>query len=165
VTFADLVGGEQLFLDANPLVYHFGSHPLWGPASTQLVQRIENQELAAFTSTHVLSEAAHHLMTLEAATHFGWTSKVVQHLKQQPASIQQLGAFRLAVEKVPQLGIRVLAIPPDMIATAAALSQQYGLLSNDALIVAVMRANGLTNLARHDADFDRVPGLTRYAPA
>jgi predicted nucleic acid-binding protein len=38
-------------------------------------------------------------------------------------------------------------------------------LTNDAMVVAVMRANGLTNLANHDADFDRVPGLTRYAPA
>jgi hypothetical protein len=27
MTFADLAGGERLFLDANPLVYHFGSHP------------------------------------------------------------------------------------------------------------------------------------------
>jgi predicted nucleic acid-binding protein len=38
-------------------------------------------------------------------------------------------------------------------------------LTNDALIVAVMQAHGLTNLASHDADFDRVPGITRYAPA
>ena len=46
-----------------------------------------------------------------------------------------------------------------------ALSQQIGLLTNDALIVAVMRANGLTKIASNDADFDRVPGITRYAPA
>ncbi|MGH7170092.1 MAG: PIN domain-containing protein [Gemmataceae bacterium] len=39
------------------------------------------------------------------------------------------------------------------------------MLHNDALIVAVMQANGLTNLASEDDDFDRVPGLTRYAPA
>ena len=44
------------------------------------------------------------------------------------------------------------------------LSQQYGLLTNDALTVAVMQANGLTKIASHDTDFDRVPGLTRYAP-
>jgi predicted nucleic acid-binding protein len=44
------------------------------------------------------------------------------------------------------------------------VSRQTGLLSNDALIVAVMRANGLTKLASEDADFDRVPGITRYAP-
>ena len=35
---------------------------------------------------------------------------------------------------------------------------------NDALIVGVMLAHGLTRLASSDADFDRVPGLTRYAP-
>ena len=120
--------------------------------------------MSAFTSTHVLSEVAHHLMTLEAATHFGWTSKVVQHLKQQPSAIQQLSAFRQAIEKVPQLGIQVLTVPAGLIATATVLSQQYGLLSNDALIVAVMQANGLSKFASNDADFDRVPGLTRYAP-
>jgi len=38
-------------------------------------------------------------------------------------------------------------------------------LSGDALVVAVMREHGLVNLASNDADFDRVPGLTRFAPA
>ncbi len=52
-----------------------------------------------------------------------------------------------------------------LIAAGAAVSQQTGLLTNDALIVAVMQAHGLVNLASSDADFDRVPGLTRYAPA
>jgi predicted nucleic acid-binding protein len=33
------------------------------------------------------------------------------------------------------------------------------------LIVAIMQANGLTKLASNDTNFDRVPGLTRYAPA
>jgi predicted nucleic acid-binding protein len=37
-------------------------------------------------------------------------------------------------------------------------------LTGDALAVAVTPANGLTKLASNDADFDRVPGLTRYAP-
>jgi predicted nucleic acid-binding protein len=68
------------------------------------------------------------------------------------------------IEDIPNLGIQVLTIPGLLIAAAATLSQTTGLLSNDALIVAVMQANGLTKLASHDADFDRVPGLTRYAP-
>ena len=163
--FADLLNGERVFLDANPLVYHFTNDPALGAACTELIKRIEKQELVAFTSTHTLSEAAHHLMTLEAANLFQWTSKVVNHLKQDPAKIQQLTAFRQAIEDVPQLGIQVLTVAPDLVATAAALSQQHGLLSNDALIVAVMQANGLTNLASHDADFDRVPGITRHGPA
>ena len=72
MTFADLPAGETIFLDANPLVYHFAADPVFGPASNQLIARIENQEIQAFTSTHVLSETAHHLMTLEASSVFGW---------------------------------------------------------------------------------------------
>jgi predicted nucleic acid-binding protein len=58
-----------------------------------------------------------------------------------------------------------LTIAPPLLATSTGISQQYGLLTNDALTVAVMQANGLTKVASADTDFDRVPGLTRYAPA
>jgi len=60
--------------------------------------------------------------------------------------------------------IQILNTPPALILNAVVLSQQVGLLSNDALIVAIMQANGFTKIASHDADFDRLPGLTRYAP-
>ncbi len=162
--FADLQAGQSLFLDANTLVYHFGPHPVFGSACQQLVQRIKNREVVGFTSTPVLSELAHRLMTMEASALFGWPSKVVDHLKKNPAAVGQLSKFRQAVAKVPQLNIQVLTIPEAMVETAAAVSQQTSLLSNDALIVAVMQAHGLTNLASHDADFDRVPSLTRYGP-
>ena len=164
MTFADLSAGESIFLDANPLVYHFAPDPLFGPACNQLIARAGNGDILAFTSTHVLSEVAHHLMTLEASALFGWTSKVVGHLKQQPSAIQKLTTFRQAIEITPQLSIQVLTVPTGLIATAAAISQQCGLLSNDDLIVAVMQANGLTRLASSDHDFDRVAGLTRYEP-
>lgn len=165
MTFADLAAGATIFLDANPLVYHFAPDPIFGASCSELLGRVAKGELAAVTSTHVLSETAHHLMTLEAATQFGWTSKVVNRLKQQPARIAQLTNFRRSIESIAQLPIRVLTIQRDWIAGAAALSQQHGLLSNDALIVAVMQAHGLTHLASNDPDFDRVPGIVRYAPA
>jgi predicted nucleic acid-binding protein len=44
------------------------------------------------------------------------------------------------------------------------MSQQHELLTGDALIVATMQQHGLTHLASADADFDRVPGITRYTP-
>lgn len=165
MTFADLPAGAAVFLDANTLVYHFQPHPVFGPPCTDLVERIENQELSGFTSTHVLGELAHRLMTLEACAAFGWPfSGIAQRLRQHPAQVQGLTRFRQAIQEVPQYGIQVLTIPPTLIDSAAAVSQQTGLLTNDALVIAVMQANGLTNLASNDADFDRVPGITRYAP-
>jgi predicted nucleic acid-binding protein len=166
MTFADLVSGNSVFLDANTLVYHFQPHPRWGPVCTDLVERIEHQELLGFTSTHVLSEMAHRLMTLEACARFGWRfAGIARRLMKHPAQVQSLTHFRQAIQEVPRYGIQVLTVPPHLIDAAAAVSQRFGLLSNDALIVAVMQANGLTNLASNDTDFDRVPGLTRYAPA
>ena len=57
MTFADLAANDHIFLDANTLVYHFASHPAFGPAANQLMTRIENQQLSGYTSTHILTEA------------------------------------------------------------------------------------------------------------
>lgn len=165
MTLVDLVLGDAVFVDANTFVYHFAPDPLLGAPCTQFLRRIENQEIQGFTSTAIASEVAHRLMTIEARAVYGWsTGKVLQRLKQNPSAVQSLAAFRTAVEQIDQSRIRVLAIAPSLVVTAAAISQQTGLLSNDALMVALMQTNGLTKLASNDADSDRVPGLARYAP-
>ena len=38
MTFADLVPGSSVFLDANVFVYHFEPHPILGPPCNGLVQ-------------------------------------------------------------------------------------------------------------------------------
>jgi predicted nucleic acid-binding protein len=163
--FTDLPAAASVFLDANVIVYHFSRHTRYGTACTNLLERIARQDLSGCTSSHVLSEAAHRLMTLEAVDRYGWSyAGIAPRLRKHPAKIQALTQFRQAIDEVPRFGIQVLAIPPALIQIATERSQQYGLLHNDALIVAVMQANGLTNLASEDDDFDRVPGLTRYAP-
>jgi uncharacterized protein len=122
--------------------------------------------LAGFTSTQVLGEASHRLMTIEATTLLGWpVAGIGNRLRTHPAEVRKLTAFRQAVDQILHSGIQVLTIPPPLLSTAAGLCQHVGLLTNDGWVVAVMQANGLTKLASNDADFDRVPGLTRYAPA
>jgi predicted nucleic acid-binding protein len=163
--FADLPAGEAIFLDANTLVYHFQPHPTFGSACNQLVTQIEQQQVVGYTSTHMLTEAAHRLMMIEAMAQFAWKlPKIKERLLKDPSKLKQLTRFRGAVNAVLQSQVRILSIPPLLIDTACTISQQTGLLSNDALTVAVMQANGLTNIASNDADFDRVPRLTRYGP-
>jgi predicted nucleic acid-binding protein len=104
-------------------------------------------------------------MIVEASTLPGWSlGKVMQRLRKQPAILQNLTHFRTAVDTVLQSRIRLLTIAPSLLGGMAFLSQQHGLLTNDAISVAVMQANGLTKIASADGDFDRVPGLTRYEP-
>jgi predicted nucleic acid-binding protein len=165
MTFADVGAGEAIFLDANTLVYHFTSDPVFGGACSQLLQRVENQEIQGLTSTHVLTETAHRIMTIEAMGAFTWTlAGIARRLRRHPSRVQQLAGFHNAVARILQSRIQVLTIPVPLVADGTLVSRQTGLLSNDALIVAVMQANSLTKLASNDTDFDRVPGLTRYAP-
>jgi predicted nucleic acid-binding protein len=114
----------------------------------------------------VLSEVSHRLMTIQASALLGWSfAGIGNRLRSNPAEVQKLTAFRQAIDQILGSKFQVLTVPPPLLATAAILSQQIGLLTNDGLIVAVMQAHGLTNLASSDKDFDRVPGITRYGPA
>jgi predicted nucleic acid-binding protein len=163
--FTDLPAGAAVFVDANTLVYRFSLHPQFGPPCTAFLESIERQELSGYTTTHVLSETAHRLMTLEAITLFNWPpANIGNRLRTHPGEVSRPTSFRQAIEQIVQGNIQLLPVTPPTLMTATALCQQIGLLINDALVVAVMQANGLTNLASSDADFDRVPGLTRYAP-
>lgn len=101
--FADLLAGESVFVDSNTLIYHFGPHPTFGAACRQLVQRIENQDLFGFTSTHVLGGVAHQLMIVEASSLPGWApGKVKQRLRKQPGVLQSLTRFRTTLDTVLQ---------------------------------------------------------------
>jgi predicted nucleic acid-binding protein len=167
VTFNQIPANASVFLDANILVYYFTPDPVFGPTCRTLMEQIcKYQDFAAFTSTHVLSEVAHQLMILEAAQLFGWPLPgITRRLRQHPAEVQKLTRFRQAIDEVPRLGIEVLAVERHLSPPAASLSQLHGLLTNDALILATMQDQAITHLASGDADFDRVPGLKRYAPA
>ncbi len=165
MTLDQVPAGAHVFVDANILVFHFQPHPGFGPMCQRLLERIERQDIEGYTSTNLLGELAHRLMVIEAGALPGWAgAKVLNRLKQHPGVVQQLTLFQTAVESVLQSKIRVLTISPILMSTAAALSRQHGLLTNDAVILALMQAHRLTHLASHDAHFDGLPGLTRYAP-
>ena len=131
----------------------------------QLLQRVANQELTGFTSAHVVAEMAHRLMTIEAASLLGRPlAGMANWLKRHPLEVQRLNRSRQAIDELAAIPIQVLPVTGAHVSLAADVSRQHGLLTNDGLVVVVMRNNGLSHLASLDADFDRVPGLTRYAP-
>ncbi len=163
MTFADIPQGAAVFVDANVLIYHFTGHSQFGQVCTDLFTRIEQGDIRGVTSSHMLSEIAHRLMTIEAAQTFGWPfAGIAYRLRRQPDQVQQLTQFQQAVDEVLASDIDVLPVTGQLISIAAAISRQTGLLSNDALLIAVMRQHGMAHLASNDADFDRVPGITRY---
>lgn len=163
--FTDIPAGSDVFVDANIFVYYFTPHPTFGPACSDLLDRIENKLLVGLSSASILSDVAHRLMALEANMTWGWPfNGMAQRLKRHPAEIQQLSRCRQAIDEITAIGIRILDVSGSSVSRAADVSRQYGLLMNDALIITMMREQGIVHLASHDADFDRVPSITRYMP-
>jgi len=120
-------------------------------------------DLQGFISASILADVSHRLMTIEAMILFGWAANgLAARLRNNHAEIPKLSLYRSAVAKIPQLGIQTLATTESLVLAATVLSQQHELLTGDALILATMQQHGLSNLASMDADFDRVPGLTRF---
>jgi predicted nucleic acid-binding protein len=166
MTLADVPAGATVFVDANILIFALTDHPAHGATCDVFLDRVENQEITAVTSTHVLGEVIHRMMTIEASDRFGWPFRgIANRLRRHPAEVQQLVRPRQALDEINAAGAGILAVTVPEVGQATDISRQTGLLHGDALIVAVMRDHGLTQLASLDDDFDRVPGLTRYTPA
>lgn len=164
--FTDVPAGASVFIDANASVYYFSPHSTLGAPCSELLARINRQEISGSTSVDVLRDVAHRIMTAEAIAKHAWPiAGIAQRLRKHPTVIQSLSVFRQAVDDVPRFGVTMLQSPTSIASAAALVSQQYGLLSGDAMIVAMMQHFALTNLASHDDDFDRVPWITRYSPA
>lgn len=166
MTFDDIPSGAAIFLDANCLVYAVTADPRYGPACKRLLERIDNRGVQGFISAHVLGEMAHRVMTVEASTRFNrqLNTGIANWLRRHPAEVQQLVRHRQAIDEVRNAKVQVLSVEGADVSRAADLSAPYGLLSSDALIVVIMQRHNLSLLASLDPDFDRVPGLTRYAP-
>ena len=163
--FADLQPGDTIFLDANTFIYYSAPDPVLGPPCSQLLQRIENQELLGFTSLHLLPEVAHKMMTIEANALLGWRfTGMANRLRKHPADVQKLAAYQLVIDRITHSRVQVLPFTVPLVVAGAAVSRQYGLLTNDALIVAVMQANGLTRLASQTARYRRRRGSRSRLP-
>jgi Predicted nucleic acid-binding protein, contains PIN domain len=163
--FDDLQAGDTVFIDANTFIYHFTNHPKFGPACTRLMERIENGELHAATTTACVADVVHRLMTIEAMALLAWpATRLAARLKQHHDVIPRLSHHQAAAAKIGQLGINVFAVVEQDVLDGIDASRQFELLTGDALIVAAMRRHSFAYLASGDADFDRVAGITRCGP-
>jgi len=165
MTLADVPAGTAVFVDANIFVFALINHAVHGVACNEFLDRAENQDITAITSTHILGEVVHRLMTIEAADRFGWPVQgIANRLRRHAAEVQQLVLPRHGLDEINAARVNVLGIDPPFVGLATDFCRQSGLLYGDALSVTVMQRHGLTHLASHDSDFDRVPGFTRYSP-
>ena len=162
MTFDELPDGEAIFLDANIFVYHFLG---LSQQCKHLLKRCREGLLQGKTASFILAETVHRLMVAEAVEQKLVTSKnALKKLRERPELVQQLRKHAESVHTIRAMNIESIALTTAAVEASAAVRQQYGLLTNDSILVAVMKELGLTRVATLDKDFDRVKELQVYQP-
>ncbi|MDZ4781466.1 MAG: PIN domain-containing protein [Planctomycetia bacterium] len=165
LALADIPPGDSVFVDANIFIYGLSAHPVYATACIEFLERIERQDVMGVTSSAVLAEVSHRLMTIEACEVYGWpVAGIAQRLRKSATEIKTLRKFADAVRMIPKLNIQIAPTGEQLVIRATELSQSHGLLTNDALIAATMNSLGIRCIATRDDDFDRLQTVLRFSP-
>lgn len=161
----DIPDGTRCFVDSN--ILHYALIPTFdtSAACLELVDRAIAGIVSFSVRVQILADVVHKAMISEAAQLAGRErSKIVGYLKKHPEIISRLVEWPKAIERLKSVPLQILSSDIDLVFDAAHLATAHGLLTNDAMIVALMHRHGITHLATNDDDFDRVPGITVWKP-
>ena len=162
---ADIPDGVTCFLDATIFYYHLVNTPPLSDDCLQLLTRIGTGTLNGVTSTGVLAEATHKVMLAEIVRHHSLTPQgLIARIKKHPALLENLTEHQQVTALAHALRIQIEPLTPAVLARGAELSPQRRLLTNDAMMLAVMEKLGITYLATNDDDFDSIPGVMVCKP-
>ena len=158
----DLRDGARAFVDSNILIYHFAGK---SADCRAFLQRCEQGRVEALTGAHIVLEVTHRLMILEALQKGLIPSgQPARRLKRRPEVVKVLSDYNRAVRQIPQIGIRVHDVQLPVVNASEAVRVKDGLMTNDSVTVAMMQELGLTQIATHDSDLQRVSNLEVYQP-
>jgi predicted nucleic acid-binding protein len=161
----DISAGADVFIDANILHYAVVPIPPYTAKVLPFIDRLRRSEFIAYLNFQAISDAHHKTMASLATSQYQLTrSSIVGWLKSHPQAIKSLTGLAQAATMLSSLPLNLLPTDQDLLTEAAIIAQTHGLLTNDAIIVALMQRHGLTHLATNDDDFDRVPGITVWKP-
>jgi predicted nucleic acid-binding protein len=134
--------GPPIFLDSSIFLYAVGrEHPLRDPCLRAL-DGVEAGTVAVATSSEVVQEILHVLSRRELRT-------------------EAVQLARWALDLVSD----VLPVRREELALACELMEESSLNSRDAVHVATMRLNGLTEILTADRHFASIQGVRRLDPA
>ncbi len=161
----DLPDAATCFVDSNILYYALVPT---GDISNQclaLLDRVIAGHLTVSVSIPVLSDVLHKVMTSEAAQ---ITKRdragIVGYLGRHPEIIATLKEYPQALDRLSAVPMTVLPVDEQLLRQAARIAVGHRLLTNDAMIVALMQRHQLIHLVTNDDDFAHVPNLTIWKP-
>ncbi|OGC93302.1 MAG: hypothetical protein A2142_07335 [candidate division Zixibacteria bacterium RBG_16_48_11] len=162
-TLTSIPDNADVLLDANIFIYAFAQK---SSECLDLLKRCANEEVVGITTLEVVNEATHRLMLAEALDKGFITKGTADQLKKQRAKIPSLTNYWTSVSTIFQMNLLVLESDKQRLYQAHNIRSQYGLLTNDSLIIAAAMEYGIKLLATNDTDdMGTIPMISIYKPS
>jgi predicted nucleic acid-binding protein len=158
----EIADGEQVFVDANILIYHLLEDSIFGQSCYDFLNRVERGEIAGITSPVALAEALFTYIRLWVITKKQiQPKKVLQYLKKHREVLEEIDLEK--VERLFEL-LTILPVDRSVITQARRSIPAEKLLPNDAITHALLQIHQLHLIATNDEDFDEISGFTVFKP-
>ena len=163
--------GAAVFVDANIFLYHFLGA---SPECAAFLERCAGRDVRAVTGVHIVAEVLHRLMIAEALAKRprerrrgeseAGTGGGVRYLETHPDDVRRLADYLAAEPAIERMMSEILPLTMDVMRSSLWARSRHGLLVNDSLTAAMMRGEGIVNLASTDASFLRLDAFTVFRP-
>ena len=153
---------EEVFIDTNILVY---ANQRKSDECKKLLRRCAVREVKGIVAMPVVAELAHALMIMEAREN-GWIERgnPARALSERPEIVRRLNAYQTQLHEFLGIGLRIEPAVRIDILGMMSIQREFGLLTNDALLLAVARRLNCRSVVTADKAFDRVTGFLVYSP-
>ena len=153
---------EAVLLDANVLVYGV-LHK--SEQCTKLLRRCAERDIIGIVGLQQLAEVMHRLMMVEARDN-GWTTggNPAKSLSERPDRIRLMNRYSDIVKGLLASGFRFESLMAEDFSAALRLQREYGLLTNDAVFIAIADRLRIQAIASADKIFKQIQGVILYSP-
>jgi len=131
----------------------------------KLLEKCANDEMFGILPTHILAELTHVLMLAEARD-IGLIkgSSPAKQLAENPGKIKALNRYEVLIRDLLSIGLKLESLQREDFLTAMSLQRQYGLLTNDALFLAIATRLRVAAVVSADSIFKNIQGIFLYSP-
>ena len=161
-----LPSGSKIFIDTNIFLYDIMGYTKFQSACVNFLQKMEGSAYSAATSTQVLNEVMFKLILAEITKKYNLRreNEAIRLIKERAETISSLTQVWKNYSAIKAYPLTIYGIDQATMDTAIDLSKRFGLLISDATHIAIMKAQGIANIATNDGDFERVNGIVIYKP-
>lgn len=157
----DIVNSSTVLVDASVLLYARNRR---SPQCRELLQRCESGAVIGVVTLPTLADFNHRCMIQEAQGYQPVGAHPARTLSDHPELVRQLNGYADSVRDLLDSSLVVAESHAADFLVALEIQKQHGLLTNDALNLAIGRRHGIKGIATAGKTFDDLPAIIIYKP-